>query len=406
MRIGIIALICLSFGVAYASLGVQTSLENNVLTIQRVQISSWALPSSPRKVIVSTGGIQLKLPTTNGVLKRDPVNGYVVEQLLSGTEISTITNIQLATGAITSGDIATGTLTNSSFATGSITCSNLNITGFNCNGLQAPNTSCPAGQYAYGLSNTGALLCWPITGWTWYIPPCASWQMLLYSGATSQWYCAGLNNSWTSLWEQAGIFVDKIRNKNYATWNVGVGLTGPIATLHVRDTFRVEQTGGVNYSGAVMATGSCLTTWSLATANSGYIFYVTGAKVGILTKTPQYTLDVVGQIRAVSVVTLSDARLKTNITLIDSPLAKLSGIYGYHYTLNIDGSQQYGLIAQQVEKEFPSAVVTDQNGMKSVDYLGLIAPMIEWIRELDQKTQKLQSLTQENNARLKQLLAK
>ena len=104
---------------------------------------------------------------------------------------------------------------------------------------------------------------------------------------------------------------------------------------------------------------------------------MTGAKVGILTKTPQYTLDVVGQIRAVSVVTLSDARLKTNITLIDSPLAKLSGIYGYHYTLNIDGSQQYGLIAQQVEKEFASAVVTDQNGMKSVDYQGLIAPMIE-----------------------------
>jgi len=46
---------------------------------------------------------------------------------------------------------------------------------------------------------------------------------------------------------------------------------------------------------------------------------------------------------------------------------------------------ELGVIAQDVEPIFPVLVQTDANGMKSMNYIGLIAPMIEAI-----KTQQLQ----------------
>jgi hypothetical protein len=42
-----------------------------------------------------------------------------------------------------------------------------------------------------------------------------------------------------------------------------------------------------------------------------------------------------------------------------------------------------GVIAQEVEEVFPQLVITDEQGRKTVDYVGLVAPLIEAIKELD-----------------------
>ena len=46
-----------------------------------------------------------------------------------------------------------------------------------------------------------------------------------------------------------------------------------------------------------------------------------------------------------------------------------------------------GVIAQEVEKVFPELVVTDDQGRKKVNYAGLIGPLIEAVKELDQRLQ-------------------
>jgi len=46
---------------------------------------------------------------------------------------------------------------------------------------------------------------------------------------------------------------------------------------------------------------------------------------------------------------------------------------------------RYGVIAQEVEKEYPELVSTDQNGMLSVNYIGFIPVLIEAIKELETK---------------------
>jgi trimeric autotransporter adhesin len=52
-----------------------------------------------------------------------------------------------------------------------------------------------------------------------------------------------------------------------------------------------------------------------------------------------------------------------------------------------DAKEQPGLgvIAQEVEKVFPELVQTTPEGLKKVNYDGLIAPLIEAVKELDDR---------------------
>ena len=50
-----------------------------------------------------------------------------------------------------------------------------------------------------------------------------------------------------------------------------------------------------------------------------------------------------------------------------------------------------GVIAQEVEKVFPELVTTDDQGRKKVEYEGLIAPLIEAVKELDERVRSLET---------------
>jgi hypothetical protein len=54
-----------------------------------------------------------------------------------------------------------------------------------------------------------------------------------------------------------------------------------------------------------------------------------------------------------------------------------------------------GVIAQEVEKVFPQLVSTDEQGRKQVDYSGLIAPLIEAVKELDDRLCMLEARFQQ-----------
>ena len=49
-----------------------------------------------------------------------------------------------------------------------------------------------------------------------------------------------------------------------------------------------------------------------------------------------------------------------------------------------------GVIAQELEKVFPELVHTDEEGRKKVDYVGLIGPLIEAVKELDGRLSELE----------------
>ena len=87
----------------------------------------------------------------------------------------------------------------------------------------------------------------------------------------------------------------------------------------------------------------------------------------------------------------SDARLKANIVSLGSTLSKLLQIDGKSYTMKKDESekQKIGLLAQDIEKVFPE-LVSESNGVKSVNYQGLVPVLINALKEQQAEIDRLQ----------------
>jgi hypothetical protein len=81
-------------------------------------------------------------------------------------------------------------------------------------------------------------------------------------------------------------------------------------------------------------------------------------------------------------VSLSDLRLKKDIEPISDALNVVCGLQGKTYKM-ADHKVRYGLIAQEVEEILPHLVQEEPStGMKSVNYIGLVAWLVEAIKEL------------------------
>jgi len=107
--------------------------------------------------------------------------------------------------------------------------------------------------------------------------------------------------------------------------------------------------------------------------------------VGIGTTSPEYTLDVDGDIHYTgNIYDVSDIRLKENIKPIENAMEKVSAINGIYFTYigQSDQEQEVGVIAQDVEIVLPEAVAEDNEGYKSVDYSKLTPLLIESVKEL------------------------
>ncbi len=106
----------------------------------------------------------------------------------------------------------------------------------------------------------------------------------------------------------------------------------------------------------------------------------------------------------------SDVRLKRNIKPLQNSLLSLNGLQGVHYQWNGRKPQdtvalQTGLIAQEVEKIFPELVKTDEEGFKSVNYIGIVPHLIEAIKELKNENEQLKSANEKINRETVQRLS-
>lgn len=107
-----------------------------------------------------------------------------------------------------------------------------------------------------------------------------------------------------------------------------------------------------------------------------------------------YKLDVNGSVRGTS-WTPSDRNLKKNIETLTGGLDKILSVRGVTYNwkdITKETGSQVGVIAQEVEEVFPELVNTDKQGMKAVNYAGLVAPLIEAVKELKKENDSLKSL--------------
>jgi len=90
----------------------------------------------------------------------------------------------------------------------------------------------------------------------------------------------------------------------------------------------------------------------------------------------------------------SDRRLKDNITPIENPLEKMEKIGGYTFVWNDNQStytgKDVGVVAQEIEEILPELVTTRGTGYKAVKYEKIVPLLIESIKELQKKVQKIE----------------
>ena len=147
----------------------------------------------------------------------------------------------------------------------------------------------------------------------------------------------------------------------------------------------------------------------IADDSSGILFFLNDASdakliineagnmgFGNLTPSDEFKLDICGNVHLTgTIVSDSDRSIKDNIQRITNSIETIDTLHGYSYTRkDIDDKTQkhVGVIAQEVEEVYPELVFQNKNtNIKSVNYNGLCAVLIECVKDLKKENQELRS---------------
>ncbi|AZZ36612.1 hypothetical protein CIK05_07355 [Bdellovibrio sp. qaytius] len=228
--------------------------------------------------------------------------------------------------------------------------------------------------------------------------------------------------------------------------NLGIGTTNPYALLSVGPNSSTSS-AYLAYVGSYLSTGG-QAQWAGNWASSGYwgigpatnaadssvrignmaasgawagtqnVNLLVGGRIGVGgSLATSYTLEVSGSVYIASgsalrigtnaicttagCTAVSDKRLKENIQPLDFSLEKLLSLNGVQYDFKDKATygdkHQIGFIAQDLEKVYPEVVYTDKDsGIKTVSYQHLIAPMVEALKVIYAKVNKLFEQTDKN----------
>lgn len=108
--------------------------------------------------------------------------------------------------------------------------------------------------------------------------------------------------------------------------------------------------------------------------------------------TVRLVVDSSGNLTATGDLTaFSDLRLKKNVKPIRSALQKVQGLHGVMYERIDTGAKATGLIAQDVQRVIPEAVLTNDDGIMSVSYGNLVGLLVEAIKEQQKQINELKA---------------
>ena len=128
--------------------------------------------------------------------------------------------------------------------------------------------------------------------------------------------------------------------------------------------------------------------------NSGNVGIGTASTANILTVVQDSATDPIAD----AWTTYSSRRWKTNITKLENAMEKVLKLDGVSFNWKADGRHDIGLIAEDVGKIVPEAAAYEDNNAdaKGLDYNKFVPLLIESVKELNAKTERLE----EENSKL------
>ncbi len=217
------------------------------------------------------------------------------------------------------------------------------------------------------------------------------YQAGFYETGSSKLYIENSNSSSPLIWG------DFSANKVAINGDFGVGTQNPSDKMHIaansgQDALHVQIGGSTVFR----------------------VYDNGGTAIGNDNKsgTPTNGLYVHGDLHYNGALTsVSDIRFKTNIEPIKNATERLKTIRGVYYDWNREKypernfteKKQIGVLAQEIEKEFPELVRTGKDGYKSVDYVKITPILIEAVKEQDSKIEMQETKLDVHEARIKLL---
>ena len=179
------------------------------------------------------------------------------------------------------------------------------------------------------------------------------------------------------LWSSSGVL-------EYLGWNPETGMWDGNGVLNGVDS---GDFGG----------GSTVVTHQADQAEVGALTYfahtrLAGAVYGGSTNpTSTVRLNYDGNFHATTFIEPSDIRLKTDLEVIGSAVAKLENISGYTFTMKDSGERKTGLIAQEVADILPEAVTGTEEDGYGVAYGNIVGILVQAVKELNERIKELES---------------
>lgn len=187
---------------------------------------------------------------------------------------------------------------------------------------------------------------------------------------------SSFTNPITSLTSQAESL--RVTFANNYPLDVSLPATSKANIVQVTDSVRFV---GISGTAAYVASANRGTATGLSISNAA------GSALMYLSNTGD--LRVIGDVVAKDVISLSDARLKSDQQPVTGALDRIGALRGLTYT--IEGQRRAGVLAQDVQPVLPEAVEETDDGKLAVMYNGLAALYVEAFKELRRDVELLKA---------------
>jgi len=185
---------------------------------------------------------------------------------------------------------------------------------------------------------------------------------------------------------------------NGNTIAIAYGGTGQTTATAAINALLPSQTANTNY---FLRTNGSNVLWSSAdititndtTTNATYYLSLTTASTGSINSANVSTSKLffnpsTGLLTSTDYNSASDRNLKTNITNLTGTIGILQQLQGVSFNWKDSGIKSFGLIAQDVEQIIPE-IVTEHEGTKGINYINIIAFLIEAVKDLQAQINQL-----------------